>query len=339
MGGENESGGTLRLLARVMPVAVNFYHVQAAHKLVLHPILLFSFGLGQESVEFESHEVLKVYSGQSSARLSHVLDEMAGMRLIAREGKGRGGLIVSPNPDWATWMVKARCAAWEDPRVVAGLLGWRVTTASRDACATTASRDACATTASRDACATTASRDACATGTWRIVEHQPETAVTRARAWALGHSDAPQLIPPETRLEAAVLEVQRQAAIERLRGQEELEGLPLVDLSSTVTKITARSKTLPQRHGEHRERTDWSTEEIQGYAQRLTAGRWDARRREPWLASVIRAHGCVVVGKALRLLDDEQKRLAAKSLVVRTPAAWLSNVINDIEGGRAGKFG
>ena len=117
------------LLAAIMEEAAGYYRWRAGRLRLLHVVLNLSYRANppQPCATLPSHAgLLQVTRFRHACTLSEAITDLVSCRVLQREGHGRGGLVLTPMPDWWNWGVSPVDEQCGDRSFVLSLVGYMV---------------------------------------------------------------------------------------------------------------------------------------------------------------------------------------------------------------------
>jgi hypothetical protein len=259
-----------RLLADVMEEAAGYFKWLDRRPRLLRVILNFSYRMDLPSAKFPNHDLLMSHARFSSQkRLSEALSDLVSSRALQRDGWGRGGIELTPLPDWWNWAARPADEECADREYVASLVGYVVKRNGSE---------------------------------WRAEAYPAPDVVTQyARAYTRGAFDTAQLIPEEETLNEAVAEEARREAMEAVSGRPEAH-------ASATGEPKRRGRRASQRNTARRgaeASIDVDVAEVVRYAAKLfPEWRGGGALRDAYLAKYAADRGPRLVFRALQAADD-----------------------------------
>jgi hypothetical protein len=118
-----------RLLAEIMEEAAGYYRWRAGRLRLLHVVLNLSYRASppQPLATLSSHApLMQLTRFKHPCNLSAAISDHVSCRVLRRDGHGRGGLTLTPMPDWWNWSVQPVDEECADRGFVASLVGYIV---------------------------------------------------------------------------------------------------------------------------------------------------------------------------------------------------------------------
>lgn len=282
------------LLADVMEEAAGYYRWRAGRQRLLHVVLNFSYRLGEPAAAFSSHTVLVRHTRLEQEQLSRAITDLACSRVLQREGKGKGGLLLTPLPDWWNWSLQAIDDQCADRDYVASLVGYVVRGVA---------------------------------GAWTAEKYgKPDSMTEYARRYAAGQFRDGTLIPDDPTLPEAVAEIARQEAAASVEGGESGER----EAESGGNREGKAERRKEIRRFELEAPIDVDTQEVLDYARKLfphgtKSGEWENLRRDAWVTTVAADRGPRVLWRALQRAQEHGPSR------IRKPWVWLKPILESID--------
>jgi len=277
--------------------ALQFFELAPLPRRTLEATLHYSYGLGEFVARFQSHKILLLETALPYNRLSEALRFLECSRLLQRQGRGKGGLILTPLPDWWHWALTPISPVFADREFLATLIGWRVYQCGDH---------------------------------WQIHPlRKLHPDLLYASAFAQGKFDEAHFWPPEATLAAEVAAVARAEALsaaDTSAGAE--QNPPLSSISGSLQSICPSSVSgdgaeggnfVPSKRNNPAAASD---ADIEAMGWKLFGDRWDARLQGLVTSYALNSSRKAVAITLARGLDQ--------TTPINVPHRWFKAVFQDV---------